>query len=79
METERKISLTFWMAFAISKRCSIGAAKVKPFFCLNVLLKRNGSYLILKIWVLYDGTGDCKYLNSTAVHFFNKLKSVMPN
>ena len=41
MESERKLSLSFWITFATSERCVLGAGKVKPFFRLNVFTKEN--------------------------------------
>ena len=41
MESERKISLSFWITFASSERCALGVSKVKPFFCLNAFTQEN--------------------------------------
>ena len=45
MESERKISLSFWITAATSYRCALGAGKVKPFFCIN--------FVTQEIWIIF--------------------------
>ena len=44
-ESQRNISLSFWIKVATSLRCALGVGKVKPFFCLNAFTQ--------KIWIIF--------------------------
>ena len=37
----KKISVSFWIKFATTYRCDLGAGIVKPFFCLNGFTQEN--------------------------------------
>ena len=40
-KAKEKISYSFWITFATTYRCDLGAGIVKPFFCLNVFTQEN--------------------------------------